>query len=266
MSLLARIHRGKQPLPPRLILYGTEGIGKSTFASQAPSPVFVQTEDGLSEIACDKFPLAMTLDDVVSSLTALHAEQHDYQSVVIDSLDWLERLIFDELCRQYDVTSIEKVDGGYAKGYTHALTHWRKVLSLLNRLRVERGMVVLCIAHAKVEKFEDPESSAYDRYSPRLNKHACGLVCEWADAVMFATRKIRVQSEDAGFNRKRGVAFALGKDGGERVIRTIGGPSCVAKNRFSLPEELPLSWPAFMAALVNQPADPNPTQPSQSEN
>ena len=112
MSLLTRIHRGKQPLPPRLILYGTEGIGKSTFASQAPSPVFVQTEDGLSEIACDKFPLATTLDDVLSSLTALVAEQHDYQSVVIDSLDWLERLIFDELCRQYDVTSIEKVDNG----------------------------------------------------------------------------------------------------------------------------------------------------------
>src|SRR5262249_41553433 len=136
----------------------------------------------------------------------------------------------------------------------------------LNRLRIERGMVVLCIAHAKVEKFEDPEAAAYDRYSPRLNKHACGLVCEWADAVLFATRKIRVQSEDAGFNRKRGVAFARGKEGGERVIRTIGGPSCVAKNRYSLPEELPLSWPAFMTALVNQHSHSNSTEPSQQEN
>ena len=266
MSMLARIHRGKQPLPPRLILYGTEGIGKSTFASQAPAPIFIQTEDGLGEIECDKFPLATTLDDVVSSLTALHAEQHDYQSVVIDSLDWLERLIWDELCRQYDVSSIEKVDGGYAKGYTHSLTHWRRVLGLLNRLRTERGMAILCIAHAKVEELEAPEASAYDRSSPRLHKHACSLVCEWADAVLFATRKIRVQSEDAGFNRKRGVAFALGKDGGERVIRTIGGPSCVAKNRFSLPEELPLSWPAFMTALVSQPADSNSPQPSEPEN
>lgn len=253
MSLLASIHRGKQPLPPRLILYGTEGIGKSTFASQAPAPVFVQTEDGLGQIDCDKFPLAVTLDDVMASLAALVDEQHDYQTVVIDSLDWLERLIFDELCRQYDVASIEKVDGGYAKGYIHALTHWRKVLSLLNQLRVERGMVVLCIAHAKVEKFEDPESTSYDRYSPRLNKHACSLVCEWADAVLFATRKIRVQTEDTGFNRKRSVAFALGKHGGERVIRTVGGPACVAKSRYALPEELPLSWPALVAALSNNP-------------
>lgn len=249
MSRLTHIQRGKRSLPPRILLYGTEGIGKSTFASLAPNPVFLQTEDGLNEIDRDKFPLAKTIEDVLESLNSLVTENHDYQTVAIDSLDWLERLIFDELCRQHNVTSIEKVDGGYARGYTHALTHWRLILSLLNRLRDERGMVVVGIAHAKIEKFEDPEAAAYDRYSPRLHKHACGLVCEWADAVLFATRKIRVQSEDAGFNRKRSLAFGLGKDGGERVIRTIGGPSCVAKNRYGLPEELPLSWPAFMAAL-----------------
>jgi hypothetical protein len=251
MTLLSKIQRGKQPLPPRLVLYGTEGIGKSTFGSQCPAPVFIQTEDGLAEIDCDKFPLATSCDDVVGYLSSLLNEPHEYQTVVIDSLDWLERLIWDDLCRQHNVSSIEKVDGGYAKGYTHALTHWRHLLGLLNRLRTERSMVVLCIAHARIEKFEDPEATAYDRYSPRLHKHACSLVCEWADAVMFATRKIRVQTEDAGFNRKRGVAFGIGKDGGERVLRTIGGPSCVAKNRFSLPEQLPLSWPAFMAAFTN---------------
>ena len=251
MSLLNTIQRGKQSLPPRIMLYGVEGIGKSTFGSQCPAPVFIQTEDGLAEIDCDKFPLATTFDDFISYLNSLLSEQHDYQTIVIDSLDWLERLIWDDLCRQYSVASIEKVDGGYAKGYTHALSHWRHLLGLLNRLRMERGMIVVCIAHARVEKFEDPEAMAYDRYSPRLHKHACSLVCEWADAVLFATRKIRVQQEDAGFNRKRGVAHSIGKDGGERILRTIGGPSCVAKNRFALPEQIPLSWPAFMAALTN---------------
>ena len=251
MTLLKTIVSGKQPLPPRLVLYGTEGIGKSTFGSEAPAPIFVQTEDGLSEISCDKFPLATSFDDVMASLNCLLTDEHRFQSVVIDSLDWLERLIWDDLCRQYNVNSIEKVDGGYANGYTHSLSHWRHLLALLNRLRLERGMVVLCIAHARIEKFEDPEATAYDRYTPRLHKHACSLVCEWADAVLFATRKIRVQTEDAGFNRKRSVAFGVGKDGGERVLRTIGGPSCVAKNRFSLPEQLPLSWPAFVAAFTN---------------
>lgn len=266
MNLMQQIRSGPQSLPPRILCYGTEGIGKSTFASEAPKPIFLQTEDGLDQIDCNKFPLATSFDQVLGAIVELQGAEHDYQTVVIDSLDWLEQLIFDALCQQFNVTSIEKVDGGYSKGYTHALVYWRKILDALNYLRTQRGMVVIGIAHAKVEKFEDPESTAYDRYSPRLHKHACALVCEWCDAVMFATRKIRVQSEDAGFNRKRGIAFGLGKDGGERVLRTIGGPSCVAKNRFSLPEELPLSWPDFMAALTDSSNEIPTSSPNQPEN
>jgi hypothetical protein len=142
------------------------------------------------------------------------------------------------------------VDGGYAKGYTHALTYWREILDSLNRLRTERGMLVICIAHSKVEKFEDPEASAYDRYSPRLNKHASALVCEWSDAVLFANRRFRTQAEELSFGRKRAIAAAVGKDGGERILRCVGGPSCIAKNRYRLPEELPLTWSGFMNALT----------------
>ena len=130
------------------------------------------------------------------------------------------------------------------------MTYWRQILDALTALRNDRNMLVLLIAHAKIEKFEDPESSAYDRYSPRLHKHANALVCEWCDAVVFATRKIRTQTEDAGFNRKRTIAAAIGKDGGDRILRCVGGPSCIAKNRYGIAEELPLSWPAFMAALT----------------
>ncbi len=252
MSMLKKIQRGRASKPPRILIYGVEGIGKSTVGSQAPKPIFIQTEDGLDEIDCDRFPLATTFDEVASALSELHSEKHDYQTVVIDSLDWLERLIWDELCRQYNVASIEKVDGGYAKGYTHALTHWRQILTSLGRLRNDRGMVVICIAHSKVEKFEDPESSAYDRYSPRLHKHAAALLCEWSDAVLFATRKFRTQSEDAGFGRKRAIAAPIGSGGGERILRCVGGPSCIAKNRYGLPDELPLSWEAFVTALSQQ--------------
>ncbi len=122
------------------MLYGVEGIGKSTFGSEAPKPIFIQTEDGLDEINCDRFPLATTFDDVVAALKTLVNEKHDYESVVIDSLDWLERLVWDKLCQQYGVESIEKVDGGYARGYMHALSLWREVLDLLGVLR-SRGMV-----------------------------------------------------------------------------------------------------------------------------
>ena len=258
MSLLERIHTGRRHSPPRLLIYGTEGIGKSTTASQAPNPIFIPTEDGLDQIDCASFPLASTLVDVESAIQSLQREKHDYQTVVLDSVDWLERLIWDALCEQYGVSSIEKVDGGYAKGYTHALTHWRKVLDDLNTLRNQRGLCVILLAHAKVEKFEDPESSAYDRYSPRLHKHVTALLTEWADAVLFATRKIITKTEDAGFNRERTIAAGLGKDGGERILRCVGSPACVAKNRYDLPAELPLAWPALMHALTRTP-EPTPT-------
>ena len=251
MSLLENIKSGKQPMPPRIEVYGVEGIGKSSLAASAPKAVFVPTEDGLSEIDCHRFPLANSFSDVMEALNALYQEKHDFQTVAIDSLDWLERLIFDEVCREYGARNIEKVDGGYSHGYVHALTYWRKILSLLDALRNEKGMASILIAHSKIEKFEDPESSAYDRYSPRLHKHANALV----DAVLFATRKFRTQKEDAGFNRERTIAAPLGADGGERILRTVGGPACVAKNRFNLPAELPLSWDAFMAAMSNNGAE-----------
>jgi hypothetical protein len=249
MSALAQIQQGRTSRPPRVLIYGTEGIGKSTFGSQAPKPIFVQTEDGLDEIECHKFPLAKSYDDVLASLAALRHEEHDYETLAVDSLDWFERLIWDKLCAESGVASIEKVDGGYSKGYSHALVYWREFLDALNALRIERGMVIVLIAHSKVERFEDPESSPYDRYSPRLHKHAAALVSEWCDAVLFATRKMRTQSEDAGFNRKRTIAQAIGKDGGERVLRCTGGPSCVAKNRYGISGEVSLSWPAFVEAL-----------------
>src|SRR5262249_38388869 len=99
MSAFARIQRGRVHKPPRLMVYGTEGIGKSTFAAGAPQPVFIQTEDGLDQIDCAHFPLATSYEDVVAALSELRTEAHDYESVVIDSLDWLERLLWDKVCR-----------------------------------------------------------------------------------------------------------------------------------------------------------------------
>ena len=242
MSLISSITKGREAQPPRIMIYGSEGVGKSTFAALAPNPVFVQTEDGLSEIDCSKFPLAKSFDDVVLQLQAVRDEQHDYGTVVIDSLDWLERLVWDRVCADYGVKSIEKADGGYGKGYVHALTYWRQIVSLLNDIRARKGMAVILIAHAAVERFEDPEHAAYDRYTPRLHKKACSLVCEWVDAVLFASRRMRVDSTT-------GKAAPVGADGGERIRRTNGSPAGIAKNRFGLPTELPLSWSAFVEAL-----------------
>ena len=239
MGLMDAIQRGKKPMPPRILIYGTEGIGKSTFAAAAPKPVFIQTEDGLGEIACDKFPVAKSLDEVLAALADLSTQPHAYGTVVLDSLDWLERLIHVQVCKDFGPVkydSIEKVDGGYGKGYVHALTHWRKVVDALDALRTAKGMAVILIAHAKFEKYEAPGESAVDRYSPRLNKHAAALLTEWCDAVLFATWKLSPTTTKPAAN--------------ERILRTVGGPHCVAKNRHELASELPLSWPAVFAGLT----------------
>lgn len=244
MGMLENIQSGKENKPPRIMIYGSEGVGKSSYAAGAPNAIFIQTEDGLGEIDCRKFPLAHSLSEVIAELTALRDEAHEFQTVVIDSADWLERIIFDEVCREFGVRSIEKADGGYGKGYTHALTHWSKVVNLLQELRDKRGMMVILVAHAKVERFEDPENAAYDRYTPRLHKHAASLIAEWVDAVLFANKKFRVSKDSSD----RTIAAPIGADGGERVIRTVGSPACIAKNRYGLPSEIPLSWQAFIEA------------------
>jgi hypothetical protein len=251
MKLMDKVQSGRTTRAPRLLTYGTEGIGKTSWAASSPTPIFIQTEDGLGNVDAARFPLAHSYEDAAQALDELLTESHTFETVVIDSLDWLERLIWDKTCREANATSIERVDGGYGKGYTVALAYWREVVAKLDALRDQRNMACILIAHAKVERFEDPESNAYDRYAPRLHKLAAALICEWCDAVLFATRKFRTTTEDGGFNRKRAIAQAIGKSGGDRVLRCVGGPSCVAKNRYGITEDLPLSWAAFVAALCS---------------
>ncbi len=188
MALMDQIHRGKAPAPRRVMLYGTHGIGKSTFAARSDRPVFIQTEDGLGEIDCDSFPLAEAYDQVIKALAELYTQDHPYRTVVVDTLDWLERMIWAEVCRKRVVESIEDI--GYQKGYTFALTYWRDVIAGLDALRRDRGMTVLLVAHSQIAKFDDPEHESYDRYSPRLHKLASAVVQEWCDEVLFATYKV----------------------------------------------------------------------------
>jgi hypothetical protein len=248
MSLLEQMHKGRRLEPPRLEIHGSEGIGKSTLASRAPAPAFIPTEDGLGQIDCHAFPLAKTLEDVTGALECLRDERHDYQTAVIDTLDWLERLIWAKVCTERGVKNIEDI--GYQKGYVFALDHWRTVLTLLDELRRTRGMMVILLAHSKVEKFDDPETFSYDRYSPKLHKHANAMVIEWCDAVLFATRRKTTRTEDKGFGQKRSIAEPVGKDGGERILQCIGGPACVAKNRYGLDATLPLDWSSLFNAIV----------------
>ncbi len=239
MQLIQQIETGRNPRPRRVLLYGTHGIGKSTFGASAEQAVFIQTEDGLGEIDCARFPMATSYKAVMKAIGELYSEDHDFKTVVIDSVDWLERLIWADVCQKRQVDSIEDI--GYAKGYTFALTQWREFLAGLDALRSQRNMTIVLLAHARIERFENPETETYDRYVPRLHKLASQIIQEWCDEVLFATYKVYTKATDEGFNRKK----AKGVGTGERVLRTTERPAHMAKNRLALPDELPLEWQAY---------------------
>lgn len=232
MSLLSRLHVGKRPAPRRCMIHGVQGVGKSTFGATSRKPVFVQTEDGLGEIDCTKFPLARSFGDVMDALTELRDRPHGFETVVLDSMDWLERLIWQEVCTAENVGNIEKI--GFQKGYTFALNFWRKFLDALDALRRDRAMAVILIAHTKIERFQTPEDSAFDRFTPRLHKLAASVVMEWCDEVLFATYSTATDPK-----RIRNITEP------KRVMRTCEGPTHVAKNRLQMPYELPLEWAAY---------------------
>lgn len=239
MSILQAVTRGRIARPRRIMLYGTRGIGKSTFAASAESPIFIPTEDGLSDIDTDRFPLATDYRAVIDAIGELYTQAHEYKTVVIDSMDWLEQLIHAETCRVHKKKTLE--DFGFNKGYKLAIEPLRRVLSGLDALRAERGMTVILVAHTEIRKHEDPETSPYDRNEPRLHKYASALVQEWCDEVLFATHKVTAVKVDESFGRSK--YNGVSKEG--RILRTTERPSCDAKNRLGLPDEIPLDYRVF---------------------
>lgn len=239
---LASIRRNERIAAPRVLVYGVEGIGKSTFAAGAESPVFIQTEDGLGSLQVDHFPLATGVDDVLSAIGTLYTEKHDFRTVVVDSLDWLETHIVRSVEAKHDAKDL-----AYGKGAILQAEMWRKVLEGLNALRNDRGMAVVLIAHCTIKRFDSPEVEPYDRYQVKLQERSSALVREWCDAVLFANYKTIVKKDDVGFNKtsNRGIST------GERLLFTSERPAFQAKNRYALPEAIQLSWDAFVSAIAN---------------
>lgn len=245
--------------PRRTMLYGVHGIGKSTFGAMAESPVFIPTEDGLSDIDCQAFPLARSFDEVIANVGELYSSPHEFRTVVLDSLDWLERLIWIEVCRENKVDSIDEIP--YAKGHGFAMVRWRKFIAGVEALWRTRNMAVLLLGHAQVEKFNDPETDPYDRYSPRLHKHASAYVQEWCDEVLFARYTVHTTKTEEGFNKPK----FRGIGDGERVILTTERPGHIAKNRLGLPDSFALDYRAYAALLRGESAqEPTETAPATS--
>jgi hypothetical protein len=227
--------------PPRIIIYGNHGLGKSTFGSMAPNSVFIQTEDGLAGIDTPRFPKAESFAQVMEQLGELYNEPHDFKTVVIDSLDHLEPLVWGKVVEENPSTGktgrpAEGIESyGYGKGYVMALDIWREYLDALDMLRKERGMMIIQTAHSQVKRYENPMSDPYDRFEMKLHARASALLQEKADIVLFANYATSIlKSKDKSGNER---VRAIGA--GDRVLCTEERPAFQAKNRFSLPSEIP---------------------------
>lgn len=253
---LASLRRGRENVPLRMIVAGPQGIGKTTFACSAPKPVVIQTEDGLAPLIdagllpedLPRFPLAKSYGEFMEALTALYSEEHDFQTLVIDSLDWLEPLVWAQCCAENKWQSIEAP--GYGKGYIELDRFWGDVLTGLNALRNERGLNIVFTAHTEVKKFEEPDAAPYDRYEIKLHKRAHGRLMEWADIVGIARVKALISTRQEGSGKTaKTVAKAVGGELG-RFLYLAEKPSTVAKNRYGLPSEIDFTWAAFQAAMA----------------
>lgn len=230
------IIRGKIQKATKTVIYGPEGIGKSTLASRFPDPVFIDTEGSTGRMDVARFPAPTSWAMLLQEVQEVIRNPSLCRTLIIDTADWAEKLCTEALCAERNVSGIE--DFGYGKGYTYLKESFGKLLNLLSEV-IDKGVNVVITAHAIMRKFEQPdEMGAYDRWELKLSKQCAPLVKEWADMILFCNYKTIVVNVD-----NKGAQKGTNKaQGGKRVMYTAHHPCWDAKNRDGLPEELPMDY------------------------
>jgi hypothetical protein len=260
MAISLETLKRSSPLPPRDLVYGVQGIGKSTLASLMPSPVFLAAEDGLSGLEGVAHWEIRSYQDCIEAISALHGE-HSHQTAVIDTVTAFEPMLHRRLIEQWGVDSIDKVGangGGYYKWRMEALPLWQDILDGLDSLRVNVGMRIMLIGHSTEKEIKPPEADPYRKYAlDLLNDKAANLLYRWADVVGFCNYKVAVTGATTDKRGKVSAGRAIGS--GQRVMFLSERPAWYAKNRFDLPDEISLSCQDYLAAF-------NRTEQTQGDN
>lgn len=250
-----QITKGKRARAQKVVIYGPEGIGKTTFASQFPGAVFIDTEGSTDNMDVSRLDKPSSYTMLKNEIAWVKANPTCCKTLIIDTIDWAESLIVDDICALHQKKGIE--DFGYGNGYVYIKEELGRFLNSLSEL-VDLGINIVLTAHAQIRKFEQPdEMGSYDRWELKLGKKTSSqtapLVKEWADMVLFANYKTIVMTTD---NKKKKAT------GGQRMLYTQHHPAWDAKNRHNLPEEMPFDY-AGIAHIFNQvpvPAQPQPQQ------
>ena len=246
-----QVTSGVIPAPVKVVLYGPEGIGKSTFASQFPDPIFIDAEGGIKQLDVRRLPRptswAMLLDEVAE----VRKGNIPCTTLVLDTADWAEALCIQSICAKAKVDGLEGF--GYGKGYVYAKEAFAKLLDELEEV-VAGGRNVVVLAHAMIAKFEQPDAVGnYDRWQMKTTKQVAPLLREWCDMLLFANYKTVVEKSGSSPNAKNKAS------GGRRVLYTTHHPCWDAKNRFGLSDELPLDYQAI-AAIISGKSAPAPAE------
>lgn len=241
-KFLNLVTKGKLKVPKFVIYYGVEGIGKTTMASKYPNPIFTGPETS-AQFDVARMPRPKDWPEYLEQLRDLLDPAYNFQTLVIDSLDWLEHLLHDHMKKVEKVKAVEDCGGGFGKWVGVAQRHWLDFLSIVDELKYKKKMEIVALAHYHIKVFNDPlTSQPYDRYQMKLNDKCAAILREAVDCVFFCNFKtFTAQGHTKG--KGRGVSD------GARVVYTEKRASHDAKNRYSLPEEIPFDYNTLMALL-----------------
>lgn len=239
------IHR-----PLRISLYGVDGVGKTTFAANAPSPIFIATEDGTHHVNVGRFPQPEHWLDIVGengAMARLGTGNHNYQTVVIDSMDWAEELCDEYIVEHYNKTTSPAIQTvteiPFGKWKALKMKTFSVLFDQLGWLVRERNMHVICISHTDIRRFTDPERDAFERYEIKMYPPLAAKLREWCDYVLFANYDTVLREVGEGFNKR-----AVGSSHGKHLVFSRRRAAFDAKARFNIPERMEFDWNVFWAA------------------
>lgn len=244
---------GVQAAPVKVVLYGPEGIGKSSFAAKFPQPVFIDTEGGTKRLNVARLPAPTSWAMLLDEVEEVRKGNVPCRTLVVDTADWAERLCIEAVCAKAKVHGIE--DFGYGKGYTYVKEEFSRLLDALEEV-LNTGRHVVVLAHAAITKFEQPDAVGnYDRWGMKTSKQVAPLLREWCDMLLFANYKTIVEKSGSGQNAKNKAS------GARRVMYTAHHACWDAKNRFGLPEEVPFDYASIAACIEGSTPAPAAAAP-----
>jgi AAA domain len=243
-SVFSLVTRQRKRRPFFGVLYGPPGVGKSTFASEAPNPIFIPCERGLDQITVDKLPIPKDLNEFGTYLKAIEEEEEfkGSKTVVIDTIDGLELLIFEAVCKEGNVQSIEEYGGGWQKGYVRAREYWARLLTRLTRMSEKR--TVLLLSHSHLRSVNDPMlGTAYDVFEMKIQQKSVELIRQAVDLILFARLATTVAKDAPKAKKGRGLVS------GDREMYTQPTTGLESKNRFGLESPMEFTFEALQAGI-----------------